>query len=281
MRDLLHSGRIVLIPGVYDAFTALIAEQAGFPALYLSGASIAYTRLGRPDIGLVTFTEVLDSLANVCARVSASVVVDADTGYGNAMNVVRTVRAFERAGAAAIQLEDQAFPKRCGHLDGKALVPVGEMVGKIQAAVDTRERALIVARTDAIAVEGFDAALERGERYLDAGADVLFVEAPVSIEQMREIGDRFGKRVPLLANMIEGGKTPLVDAAELQAVGYAIALFPGAIARRLAHAADDFYRTLRNDGSTRAMRDRMLDFKGVNDLIGTPELLRTARKYDH
>ena len=171
--------RVLLAPGVYDALTALIAEQAGFEALYLSGASIAYTRLGRSDIGLTTFSEVEDVLARITERVSVPVIVDADTGFGNALNVQRTVRGFERAGAAMVQLEDQTFPKRCGHLDGKAVVPVAEMQGKLRAALDARTDAgtLILARTDALAVEGLEAALDRAEAYLDCGVDALFIEA--------------------------------------------------------------------------------------------------------
>lgn len=275
----LSEDRILVVPGVYDALTALIAEQAGFEALYLSGASIAYTRLGRPDIGLVGLTEVADTLANICGRVERPVVVDADTGYGNALNVVRTVEVLERSGAAAIQLEDQALPKRCGHLDGKVLVPASEMVGKIKAALDARARALIVARTDAIAVEGLASALDRAERYLEAGADVLFIEAPESRTQMAAIGRQLGRRVPLLANMVEGGKTPLLSSTELQDIGYSIALFPGGIARRLAQAAREFYLTLHRDGSTAALRDRMLDLRGLNELIGTPEMLVLGKRY--
>jgi 2-methylisocitrate lyase-like PEP mutase family enzyme len=180
LRDRLKRKPILVAPGVYDGFSALLAAQAGFEALYLSGASIAYTRLGRPDIGLVSATEVADTLRNVCERVSLPVIVDADTGFGNALNVVRTVRMFERAGAAAIQIEDQSTPKRCGHLEGKLLIPAAEMAGKLKAALDSRTSALIIARTDAIAVEGLEAALARAERYLEAGAEALFIEAPRS-----------------------------------------------------------------------------------------------------
>jgi 2-methylisocitrate lyase-like PEP mutase family enzyme len=280
LKDRLKDAGIVLAPGVYDALTALLAERAGFEALYLSGASIAYTRLGRPDIGLVTASEVADTLANICARVNVPVIVDADTGYGNALNVARTVRSFERAGAAAIQLEDQQIPKRCGHLDGKAVVPAAEMAGKIKAALDARDHALIVARTDAIAVEGFEPALERAERYLEAGADVLFIEALRSLEDMQAAAKRFGGRVPLLANMVEGGKTPVLSAAELEALGFRIAIFPGALARHLAFSARDFLSTLRKDGNTTRMRDRMFDFNGLNTVIGTPEMLALGKKYD-
>ena len=198
--------RGLVAPGVYDAFTALLAEQAGFDALYLSGASIAYTRLGRPDIGLVSVSEVISTIELITDRVGLPMIVDGDTGFGNALNVQRTVRGFERAGAQAIQMEDQSFPKRCGHLAGKKLIPAAEMVGKIHAAVDARrtDDFQIIARTDAIAVEGFDAALERAEMYAEAGADVLFIEAPRSLEQMGQIAGRFSARLPLLANMVEG-----------------------------------------------------------------------------
>jgi len=280
VRERLKEKRIVLAPGVYDALTALLAERAGFEALYLSGASISYTRLGRPDIGLASVSEVADTLANICARVSMPVIVDADTGYGNALNVVRTVKAFERAGAAAIQLEDQAAPKRCGHLDGKALVSAAEMVGKIKAALDARKDALIVARTDAIAVEGFDAAMERAERYREAGADALFLEALRSREDMQAAVARFGAKAPLLANMVEGGKTPVLSAAELEAIGFRIAIFPGALVRHLAFSAQDFLGILKKDGNTSRARDRMFDFNGLNAIIGTPEMLALGKKYD-
>jgi 2-methylisocitrate lyase-like PEP mutase family enzyme len=280
VRERLKEKRIIVAPGVYDALTALLAERAGFEALYLSGASIAYTRLGRPDIGLVTANEVADTLANICARVDKPVIVDADTGYGNALNVVRTVKTFERAGAAAIQLEDQSLPKRCGHLDGKTLVPAGEMVGKIKAALDAREDALIIARTDAVAVEGFDAAMERAERYLEAGADVLFIEALRSIDDMKAATKRFAARVPLLANMVEGGKTPVLSAAELESIGFRIAIFPGATARRVAFAVQQLFETLRSDGNTTRLRDGMYDFSFLNDMIGTPEMLALGKKYE-
>src|SRR3954471_1497052 len=278
LRDRLKKPDLLVAPGSYDALSALLIERAGFEALYLSGASIAYTRLGRPDIGLVTANEVADTLANICARVQVPVIVDADTGYGNALNVVRTVKAFERAGAAAIQLEDQSLPKRCGHLDGKALVPAAEMAGKIKAALDARDKALIVARTDAIAVEGFDAAMERAERYLEAGADVLFIEALRSLEDMKAAAKRFGSRAPLLANMVEGGKTPVLSAAELENLGFRIAIFPGALVRHLAFSAQDFLGILKKNGNTAG--ERMFDFNGLNAVIGTPEMLALGKKYD-
>ncbi|CAB3867028.1 2,3-dimethylmalate lyase [Achromobacter animicus] len=272
----------VLAPGVYDALSALVAEQAGFTALYLSGASIAYTRLGRSDIGLTTYTEVEDTLARIAERVSAPVIVDADTGFGNALNTQRTVRGFERAGAAMIQLEDQTFPKRCGHLDGKSVIPAAEMCGKLRAAVDARVNAstLILARTDALASEGLDAALDRAEAYLEAGADALFIEALRTPEQMRAACDRFAARVPLLANMVEGGKTPVQDAGALAAAGFRIVIFPGGTARAVAHTLQGYYGSLREHGTTGPWKDRMLDFDGLNDVIGTPELLEQGRRYE-
>ena len=280
LRTRLQQKKLLLAPGVYDALTALLADQAGFEALYLSGASIAYTRLGRSDVGLVTASEVADTLTNIRERTSLPVIVDADTGFGNALNVIRTVRMFERAGASAIQLEDQLAPKRCGHLDGKTLVSTGEMVGKIRAALDTRRDALIVARTDAVAVEGLEPALERAARYAEAGADVLFVEAIRSVEDMKKAVALFDGKVPLLANMVEGGKTPVLSAAELEKIGYRIAIFPGGTVRSVAFALRDYYSSLRKEGTTDKVRDRMFDFDGLNQTIGTPELLKLGKKYD-
>jgi 2-methylisocitrate lyase-like PEP mutase family enzyme len=280
LRERLRRKPILVAPGVYDAFGAVFAEQAGFDALYLSGAGIAYTKLGRPDIGLVSVSEVEATLAAICDRVKLPVIVDADTGFGNALNVMRTVRQLERAGAAAIQLEDQSTPKRCGHLEGKSLVPAAEMAGKLKAAVDSRTSALIIARTDAIAVEGLQPALERAERYFEAGADMLFIEAPRSLDEMKAVTQRFSTRIPLLANMVEGGKTPLLPAASLEALGFALVIFPGGLARRLGHAAREYFEALKRDGSTDALRERMLDFAGLNKALGTPEMLKLGKKYD-
>jgi 2-methylisocitrate lyase-like PEP mutase family enzyme len=281
-RDRLARRPIVVAPGVYDALTASIAADAGFEALYLSGAGIAYTRLGRPDIGLVSMSEVAEALTLIRERVALPIVVDADTGYGNALNVQRTVRVFERAGASALQLEDQTFPKRCGHLSDKNLVPVGEMTGKIRAAVDARasRETLVIARTDAVAVEGFDAALERAQRYAEAGADVLFVEAPKTRAELGRIAAALGGRLPLMANMVEGGMTPVLPAAELEALGFGLVIFPGGIVRAIARAAQDFYAVLRRDGTTDAMRDRMFDFQGINALLGTEAMLERGKGYE-
>ena len=282
LKKRLESGQILLAPGIYDALSALLAEQAGAEAVYLSGASIAYTRFGRPDLGLTTMTEVADTLAQITDRVSLPVLVDADNGYGNALNVQRCVRTLERAGAAAIQLEDQAYPKRCGHLDGKVLISTQEMAGKIGAALDVRmsDETLIIARTDAIAVEGFDAALERSEVYLEAGADVLFVEAPKDRAAMGEINGRFGGRLPLLANMVEGGKTELLPAAELEAIGYSIVIFPGGLVRALSKTAQAYFAGLLRHGTTEPFVDKMASFSELNEIIGTPELMALAAEYD-
>jgi 2-methylisocitrate lyase-like PEP mutase family enzyme len=282
LKNRLAEARPLLCPGVYDALSALLAEQAGFEALYLSGASIAYTRLGRSDIGLTTFSEVQDTLAAITERVSRPVIVDADTGFGNALNTQRTVRGFERAGAAMIQLEDQGFPKRCGHLAGKSVVPASEMCGKLRAALDARHSAetLILARTDALAVEGFDAALDRAEAYLDTGVDALFIEALRTPAQMQIACERFAHRIPLLANMVEGGQTPVRSAADLGGIGFRIVIFPGGTVRALAHAMQAYFASLASQGSTTPWTDRMLDFDGLNQVIGTPALLEQGRRYD-
>jgi len=272
---------ILMAAGVYDALTALIAERAGFEALYVSGAGMAHTRLGRPDIGLVSMNEVAQTVALIRDRVGVNLIVDADTGYGNALNVERTVRVLERAGANAIQLEDQDFPKRCGHLDGKAIISAPEMVGKIKAAVDARHsvETLIIARTDAIAVEGFDRAIARAALFLEAGADVLFIEAPRQREELSRICDRFSKSVPLLANMVEGGKTPILPASELEVLGFAVVIFAAGIVRAVARTAEEFYASLKAHGSTAPFRARMFDFTGLNQLIGTPEMPERGKRY--
>lgn len=282
LRQRLAGGRLVLAPGVYDALSALLAEQAGFEALYLSGASIAYTRLGRSDIGLTTLSEVTDTLARITDRVQVPVIVDADTGFGNALNAQRAVRDLERAGAAMIQLEDQTFPKRCGHLDGKGVIPVDEMCGKLRAALDARRQrdTLILARTDALAIEGLEAALERAERYLACGVDALFIEALRTPQQMDAACQRFAQRVPLLANMVEGGKTPVQDTTELARRGFRIAIFPGGTARAVAHTLQHYYASLQAHGTTTPWREHMLDFDGLNAAIGTPELLARGKRYE-
>ncbi len=272
---------ILIAPGVYDPLTALIAEQVGFHTLYVSGAAIAYTRLGRPDIGLVSMNEVVETVALIRDRVRAHLVVDADTGYGNALNVERTVRLLERAGANAIQIEDQDFPKRCGHLDDKALIPAPEMVGKIKAALDARQsrETLVIARTDAIAVEGFESAIARAVSYREAGADILFVEAPKTRAELQRIPPALNG-MPLVANMVEGGKTPPLAAADLEAIGFSLVIFPGGVVRALARTASEFYASLAAHGTSEPFLDRMYDFTALNDVIGTPALIALSKQYE-
>ncbi len=282
LRSRLETKDIVVAPGVYDGLTASLAEAAGFEALYLSGAAVAYTRLGRPDIGLTTASEMADTMTLIADRTPLPVIIDADTGFGNALNAQRTMRLYERAGASALQMEDQTYPKRCGHLADKSLIPASEMVGKIAAMADARasQDTLIIARTDAIAVEGFSAATDRAEAYLEAGADVLFIEAPQSREQLETIATRFATRVPLLANMVEGGATPITSAADLENLGFSIVIFPGGIVRALARTARDYYQSLSEHGSNKPFADRMFDFDGLNDVIGTAGMLENGARYD-
>jgi 2-methylisocitrate lyase-like PEP mutase family enzyme len=282
LRRRLAEDRAVLAPGCYDALSALLIQQAGFEAAYLSGASIAYTQLGRPDIGLVSLDHVVDVASRILERVEIPLIVDADTGFGNALNVGRTVRLFERAGVSAIQLEDQTFPKRCGHLRGKGVIGADEMAGKVRAAVDARrsDETLIIARTDAIAVEGFDSAMERVELYLEAGADVLFVEAPRNLEQMKAVTERFSARAPLLANMVEGGDTPLSSVDSLTDLGFRLVIAPGAMVRAVIPAVEAFLSVLKRDGASAAHSEHMTDLMGVNARIGLDDMMELGRRYE-
>ena len=277
MRERLRRKPILVAPGVYDAFGAVFAEHAGFEALYLSGASIAYTKLGRPDIGLVSVSEVEATLAAICDRVKLPVIVDADTGFGNALNVMRTVRQLERAGAAAIQLEDQSTPKRCGHLEGKSLVPAAEMAGKLKAAVDSRTSALIIARTDAIAVEGLQPALERAERYFEAGADMLFIEAPRDEAQVQRVAGAFD--APLLYNYAPGGRSPLLPFARLRELRYAVILLPVDTLLVGVRAIADFLGELKKRDDVTSLGDRYMPFADFNQLIGAMAMMEAADRY--
>ena len=271
----------LLAPGIYDALSGLVAEQSGARAVYLSGASIAYTRFGRSDVGLVSVSEVHDTLAAVTDRIKIPVIVDADTGFGNALNVQRTIRNFERAGAAAIQIEDQSFPKRCGHLDGKVLIKRDEMIGKVKAAVDSRKTSdtLIIARTDARAVEGLQEAIDRAHAYQEAGADILFIEAPQSFDEMKIIRKSFHINIPLLANMVEGGKTPVKTANDMKKLGFNIVIFPGGAVRAATFQLQEYYAGLLKNGSNSEFSKKMHDFDSLNAVIGTPELLKIGKKY--
>ena len=272
----------LLAPGIYDALSGLVAEQSGARAVYLSGASIAYTRFGRSDVGLVSVSEVHDTLAAVTDRIKIPVIVDADTGFGNALNVQRTIRNFERAGAAAIQIEDQSFPKRCGHLDGKVLIKRDEMIGKVKAAVDSRKTSdtLIIARTDARAVEGLQEAIDRAHAYQEAGADILFIEAPQSFDEMKIIRKSFHINIPLLANMVEGGKTPVKTSNDLKKLGFNIVIFPGGAVRAATFQLQEYYTGLLKNGSNSEFSKKMHNFDSLNAVIGTPELLKIGKKYE-
>ena len=282
LRERISRDNILLTPGIFDAFGAMMAERAGFEALYLSGASIAYTKLGRPDIGLITAEELANVVGAIRERTGLPLIVDADTGFGNALNVQRTVKVLERNGASAIQIEDQSLPKRCGHLKGKTLISPQEMNGKIRAALDARnnDNTIIIARTDAIAVEGYESALNRAHGYIEAGADVLFVEAFESNEQIKHAISTLDKNIPQLVNMVEGGQTPLMPADKLERLGFSIVIFPGALVRVIAHAADQYFRFLKSNGSTINYQNNMFDFNELNALLGTDKMLELGEKYD-
>jgi len=282
LRARLNAAEILVAPGVYDGLTAALAEAAGFEALYLSGAAVAYTRLGRPDIGLSTMSEMAETMALIRDRTALPVIIDADTGFGNALNAQRTMRVYERAGANALQIEDQTYPKRCGHLADKTLISQAEMVAKIAAMAEARASAdtLIVARTDAIAVEGFAAAMDRAGAYVEAGADVLFIEAPRTGAELARIAAEFSGRIPLLANMVEGGETPINGAQDLQDLGFSIVIFPGGIVRAVARTAQDYYASLRQAGSNTPFANRMFDFQGLNRVIGTDAMLAQGKRFE-
>jgi 2-methylisocitrate lyase-like PEP mutase family enzyme len=279
LRERVAAPGCLQVPGVYDGLSALLVERAGFEVAFLSGASLSYTRFGRPDLGLVSMDEVTQAVGAIRERMPLPLIVDADTGFGNALNVQRTVREFEKAGASAIQLEDQLAPKRCGHMAGKQVVPVGEMVGKIRAALDARRDAdtVIVARTDAHGVEGFDAALARAVAYAEAGADWVFYEGPDTVEQMRLVAAAV--RRPLVHNLVEGGRTPVTRIDQLAALGYKVGLHPGFLVHLYAAIAPEMLARLRADGTSDALRDRLLDLGRVNALLGADELLAAAARY--
>jgi 2-methylisocitrate lyase-like PEP mutase family enzyme len=270
------------VPGVYDGLSTLLVEQAGFDCAFLSGACLSFARFGRPDMGLVTASEVAETVSILRDRVSLPLIVDMDTGFGNALNVQRTVRDFERAGASALQMEDQVAPKRCGHMAGKSVIGTTEMVGKIHAALDAREddNTVIIARTDALGVNGFDDALERAERYLDAGADALFIEAPKTVEQMRQIGQQFGSRVPLVHNLVEGGGSPVESIDELRQLQYRIALYPAALLHQFTPQAQQLLDVIQQTGSTASLRRQMYDLADMNTLLGADKLLGAGQRYD-
>jgi len=279
LRARLAEPGILVVPGAADAITARLIEAAGFEAVYATGAGVANATLGVPDIGLTTLSEALAQVQHIADRVAIPVIADADTGFGGPHNVVRTVRAFERAGVAAIQLEDQVSPKRCGHFEGKEVVAVEEMCSKLAAAVYARgdPSLVLIARTDARAIEGFSSAVERCRAYVTAGADVIFFEAPQTLDELRQLPRLIA--APLVANMVEGGKTPLLDAAELEALGFRLVLFANTALRVALKAVQDALRTLRGTGSTRPLLDRMLAWDERQRLVGLPEFEALDRRF--
>lgn len=280
LRKRFSESKILVAPGAYDAFTAKLIESSGFESVYLSGAGVSYTLLGQPDTGQVTQTQMVEKVGTVANATGIPLIADGDTGYGNAVNVMETVRRYEHAGAAAIQLEDQQFPKRCGHLSGKELIPADEMVGKIRAAIDARasDEFLIIARTDALGVAGLEEAILRGKKYVDAGADMLFVESPNSMEELKTVADEFSE-IPLMANMVEGGVTPLLSADELESMGYSLVIYPNSLTRRFARAGLDLLADLHGNGTTRARLDKMMPFQELNAMLGLEDLKKLEQNY--
>lgn len=273
IRDLFSRGQILPSLGVYDALSARIAASAGLPSIYITGFGAAASKLGVPDIGLMSMNEMVSHVRSIASAVDCPVIADADTGYGGPANVWRTVREYEAAGVDVIQLEDQEWPKRCGHMEGKQLVPVEEMVRRVKVALKARrsDDFLIMARTDALAVEGFEAAIHRAEIYRDAGADILFVEAPRDPDQMALIPKTLG--VPCMANMVEGGKTPFRDVATLREMGYSIALFPISTLLAAAEAVGKVARTVMSEGWTKSMSGELMTFHEFNQVVGLDRYL--------
>ena len=278
LRTLLGAGDVIVAPGVWDGLSSRLVARAGFSAVYATGGGIARS-MGYPDLGLLSLSEIVDRLANIVEHAGVPVIADADTGYGNALNTQRAVREFERAGVAALHLEDQTFPKRCGHYDDKSVISASEMAQKLRAARDATGDAdlVLIARTDALAIEGLDAAIARAHVYAAAGADVIFVEAPVSIDQIETIAHRVPQ--PKLINMFQGGKTPLVPVARLKALGYQIVIIPSDMQRAAIRAMDDVLAALARDGSCAALADRMATFKEREDVVDTAGWLARAAKY--
>jgi methylisocitrate lyase len=280
LRELLKAEDILLIPGCFNALSARLIEQAGFKAIYISGAGVASNFLGYPDIGLVTMSEILENARNIVQVTSLPVICDIDTGFGNAINVIRTIREFENAGIAGVQIEDQVMPKKCGHTEGKLLISEEEMVQKIKAAVDARKDKdfILIARTDAIAVHGLEDALKRAKLYQQAGADVIFVEAPRTVEEMRRIAQTIS--APLLANMVEGGgKTPILPMRKLKEIGYKIVIYPGSAWMASIKAMQEVLKVLKEDGTTTRFAPRMVSFQEMFDLVGRSEHPELEKRY--
>jgi len=272
LRQLLKDKEILVAPGAHDALTAKIIEKVGFNAVYMTGYGQAASHLGQPDVGLMTMTEMLSRVSNMVSAVEIPVICDGDTGFGNVVNVMRTVREYEKAGAAAIQLEDQVSPKKCGHMTGRQVIPKEEMVEKIKAAVAARKDPdfVIIARTDARTVLGIDEAVIRGKAYEEAGADVIFIESPESLDDMKKITTSF--KVPVLANMVEGGRTPLLDVEELAEIGYHLVIYPTSSTYITAQAMVQLMKELMAKGTTKHLIEKMIPFADFNNLIGLPKI---------
>ncbi|MBW6486329.1 MAG: isocitrate lyase/PEP mutase family protein [Syntrophobacterales bacterium] len=279
LRDLLQKPGLVRAPGAFDAWSARLVEKAGFSAVYMTGYGAAASVLGQPDIGLMTMSEVVSQAGNMASAVAIPFIADGDTGYGGVLNVIRTVQEFEKAGVAGLQLEDQVFPKRCGHMEGKQLIPREEMAAKIRAAVYARqsEDFVIVARTDARAVTNLKDALARAVAYAEAGADVLFVEAPQTLAEMKEIAREL--RLPLIANMVEKGKTPFLSAEELEQIGFKIAIYPVSTLYAATRAMMKVLTHLREKGSTEDCLEDLVSFEEFNNLIGVGEMRALEKKF--
>ena len=279
MRELLAQGKLVVAPGCHDPLTAKIINYCGFKAVYMTGYGQSASHLGQPDVGLMTMSEMVMRAANtVEAAGDAVVVADADTGFGNAVNVMRTIREYEKAGVAVIQLEDQVMPKKCGHMIGRQVVAKEEMVGKIKAAVDSRQGdMMIMARTDARTVYGIDEALERGLAYKEAGADIIFIESPEGEDEMKKINEVIPGYT--LANMVEGGRTPLLTNDKLEALGFNLVIYPTASTYVTTKAMIDLWEGLKKDGTTATMIDRMVPFTQFNELMGLPRIREIESNY--
>ncbi len=272
-------GHALPVPGCWDGLTALLIEQAGFPAAFLTGGGLSMARLGRPDMGLVTASELIDTVSQITDRISIPLIVDGDTGFGNALTLARTLRHLERAGAAAVQIEDQGFPKRCGHMAGKTVVPLAEALGRIKAAADTRHAMRIIGRTDALALEGLEAAMDRAEAYLEAGADIIFIEGPRTMAEAEAIAARFADRVPLVHNLVEGGVTPSTSGAAFGALGYAVTLHPLLLMHGLVAMAPRWLEALQRSGSTADIAGELADLGVMNRLTGAAALLAEGERY--
>ena len=279
LKQRLHRDKLIVAPGCFDGLSARLVEEAGFEAAYLSGGAVARS-MGIPDIGLVTMSETIERAGQVVSAVRLPVIADADTGYGNAVNLVRTVREFERAGVAAIHIEDQITPKRCGHLDGKEVISIPEMAKKLEAALAARTDAdfCIIARTDARGVHGLDDAIERARVFAKLGVDAIFVEAPQSEEELAEIPQRL-PGVPLLVNVFKGGKTPMLPVERLQAMGYRIAIYPSETQRAAIHAMRRALSTLKREGTTESIDDSLTTFKERDKVVGLDDWQKIEKQY--